>query len=830
MKTPTPPRKKRSRSRTLFLIFFAVGALFLLGTLTLSLCLGATVSPEMDEALFLKAGSDSATHFYYNADKGGGYLPVEWEEERLYAGQFCLRTPISEIPPILQNAFVGMEDHRFYSHGGVDVIRTARAAFEHLFGESAFGGSTITQQLIKNIGGDRERTVKRKLKEMYRAMALEARHEKEEILEAYLNIVPMGDGCIGVGAAASRYFGKSPSELTLAEAASLAAITPAPARLNPRADPEKHLLRRNLVLDRMATLGYITEEERTEAQKEPVSLAEKGREEKAPASWYTEHVLSEVYAALVDVGYTESTAKALLYGGGLHIYTAADKDAQAAAENAVANERFTNLRKEDLHAGVAIFSPATGKLVALVGDLGEKAGSRLLNYATDIRRAPGSALKPLALYAPAIEEGRITEATLFDDAPVSFSDGAVWPHNTPDRFDGLILAKDALAHSKNTVAVSLYRTLGAEHIYATLKEKFRISGLCRRASLPSGAVATDLAEAPLALGELTYGVSPFELTRAYLPFASGGEMTKGSSYYRVEDSEGRVLLSSADMKESVLSSATASVMTHMLCGAVEEGSAKSLTLSELVDTAGKTGSSGGNRDRWFVGYTPYYLCGVWCGYESGGKAVSGAPHLSLFDGIMKPLHRSLDEESLRSFGRAAGIKEMTVCMDSGKMQTNLCKEDARGHRETTVWVPAHLHLGSCDIHVSVFYDEENDGVVYPPEKGREGKLKRVSLLHVPWRSFPTEVVITDAEYVYRDPAGSVPPEGDLPFFAGAIPKGVYIGKSHDGRPYNAAARAQLPPPFLGDAKAKKGTENRLPIRPLPILPRRRLPRFSFFGF
>jgi penicillin-binding protein 1A len=211
---------------------------------------------------------------------------------------------------------------------------------------------------------------------------------------------------------------------------------------------------------------------------------------------------------------------------------------QAAAEAALA--AFEG--DPSLHAGTAVFSAKTGKLVALVGDRGQKTGARLYSYVTDMRRAPGSALKPLALYAPAIDEGIITEASVFDDVPKSFSKTGVWPHNTPDRFDGLILAKDALIHSKNTVAVDLYRRLGAEHIYATLREKFGITGLCRRVTAADGSVRTDLAEAPLALGELTYGVSLFELSRAYLPFVREGCFSAGEAFFRVEDREGRTLL------------------------------------------------------------------------------------------------------------------------------------------------------------------------------------------------------------------------------------------------------------------------------------------------
>ena len=820
MKKKTPPRKRiLGKSRRFFLAFCA-GAIFISALLTASLALTADIDPAMDEMLFSRIGEREATRFYYY----DGDTAVEWEAARITSGKDCIYVQADALPEYLKNAFVAMEDHRFYRHGGVDLIRTAKAAVNRIFGEKKrFGGSTITQQLIKNIGGERERTVARKIREMTRARLLEERHTKEEILEAYLNIVPMAGGCVGVGAAAEHYFGKNVSALTLAESASLAAITPAPARLNPRTHPEENMARRNTVLSRMAALGYISEDACRKAQAEPLLLREDKKEEDTPRPWYAEAVLAEVKAGLLAKGYTESAVSTLIYGGGLRIYTALDPKAQMAAENALK----TRPAPDGFHAGAAIFSPKTGKLVALVGDLGEKRGNSLFNYVTDMRRAPGSVLKVPALYATAIDEGKIHEATLFDDVPQSFSGTVAWPKNSPDVYDGLILAKDALIHSKNTVAVSLYRLLGAEHIYARLTGDFRISGLCRRLTDAKGELRTDLAEAPLALGELTKGVSLFEMARAYLPFCRAGKMTEGSALYRVENSEGAVLLTGDDRERTVVSAATASVITHMLQGVAEEGSAKALTLSKTVDTAGKTGSSGGNRDRWFVGYTPYYLCGVWCGYEKGGTAVSGTPHLSLFDDIMQPLHRALPDDSLEHFTMAHGLCERKVCKDSGEMQTVLCKEDGRGNRETTVWLPSHLHLSSCGTHVSVFYDEENDGVAYPPAKGREGSLTRVSLISVPWRAFPFEITVKDAEYVFREPQGTEAPTGDVPFFANAIPDGVYIGKSHDGRPYNAAAHPFVIPPFLEDVEEQK-TE--IPHKGrLPRLPKRRLPLLPFLG-
>ena len=823
-------RKKGAKKKALF-IFLGVWAFLFLCTAVFTLSVTWDISFSMDEALFSRVGEDKTTHIYYPALSD---TESEWRElwGALPQSDGVIPVESTEVPSFLKDAFVAMEDHRFYRHGGVDPIRTVKAAAGKLFGQGSFGGSTITQQLIKNIGGERDRTVVRKLREITRAQALEAAHSKDEILTAYLNIVPMGEGCVGVGAAARHYFGKSVSELSLAEAASLVAIAPAPARLNPVANAEKHLARRRRVLSRMAELGYLSPNEADAAAAEPLSLVDTESEELkgAPHAWYTEQVLREVTAGLRKSGYTDSAVRALLYGGGLHIYTALDVAAQTAAEQGFANPELSKSYGEDFHAGAVIFSPATGKLVALVGDLGEKAGAFVYSYATDMRRAPGSALKPLALFAPAIEGGEITEATLFDDVPCDVTESGMWPRNTPNVYDGLILARDALIQSKNTVAVTLLRRLGTERVYGELVNRFRLSDVCRRTEDKNGQILTDLAEAPLALGQLTRGVSLFALTRAYLPFCMNGEMTAGSCLYRVEDREGRVLFTADDERERALSPETASVMTHMLTGVTEEGSARSLTLPQIVDTAGKTGTSGGSRDRWFVGYTPAYLCGIWCGYGSTDKGTSGTPHLSLFDAVMKPLHEGLPDEDGRHFTRHAGLVEQTVCRDSGKIPSALCAEDARGDRTATVWVPRTAYLGRCTTHVRVFYDYELGGVAYPPEKGREGALTPVSLIYVPSRSFVREVTVADAEYVYRDPCGTIPPAGNAPFFAAVIPEGVYIGKSHDRRPFNAAAtRAPVPPPLHEHEEPPMKQEAVKPRR-LPTLPRPRLPRLPFFFF
>ena len=800
-----PSRKKRENKHR-FLRFTAgtlavLACIFLLLVAATAVFAARNLDTEADEALFSAAGGSTLTRFYFDGADGEtvealpGYRAVEWEEESFSGAEKSLYTPLSEMPSYLPMAFVAIEDHRFYEHDGVDVLRTGKAVFNHLFRFSGrFGGSTITQQLIKNIGGESEISVKRKLKEMLRALSLEKRHSKNEILEAYLNIVPLSRNCIGVGAASEAYFGKKTQALSLAEAASLAAITRSPSAFDPTLHPQAHIKRRNLVLSRMLSLGYIGEEEYQAAVNTPLSLSPAPWQNKKVSSWYAETVLNDVEKALTEEGYSRSVAHALVMHGGLRIYTCMDKRVQGILEGYFTDRSHFSGMGDGFSAAMTVIDPKTGNLLGIVGNRGEKTANRTLNHATDTLRAPGSVLKPVALYAPAIDAGLVNEATVFDDVPKDFSAATPWPHNSPARYDGLVNTKTALTYSKNTVAVELYRQLGPERIYHTLYNGLGISSLCRRGKSASGHPLTDLAPAPLALGQLTYGVNLREMTAAYLPL-SDGVMRNNRSFLLVLDRDGKALLKPDEGDTRIFRQTTASVMTHMLSAVVEDGTAKSLKLKNYLDTAGKTGTSGQNRDRWFIGYTPYYLAGIWCGYEEGKKAVTGTPQLKAWDEIMCLLHRDIlkDPSPVRSFVPAPGLRACRICRDSGLLCSEHCAHDPRGDRAMTVWLRAdEIPTATCQRHVPVLYDSVEGGVVREEEaEGREG-LIYVSLLDIPWRDFPRQVIVGDAEYVYRCLDGKEPSlSAGEPYFAPLLPRGHYAGISaRSTRQYNAYA----PPP------------------------------------
>ncbi len=782
--------KKSGGARFLRLLVSVSLSLLLALILAFAVLWGVTlraVDGDMDEALFADAGQDTVTRLYYHGADGepveglSGYRAVEWREETLSAATVCLHTPLSEMPAYLPSAFIAIEDHRFYTHHGVDIRRTAMAALNTVFRfSSRFGGSTITQQLVKNIGGEKDISIKRKWREMVRAWRLESRHEKDEILEAYLNIVPLSGGCIGVGAAARHFFNKAPSELTVAECAGLAAITCAPSALDPCKHPDAYLARRDLVLGQMLRYGMIDEPTYREALAEELCLRVTPVGGHGVHSWYTETVLCDVKDALLAEGYTEAAAPALLYGGGLRIYTCADPRVQSVLERAFSQETAAR----GCQAAMTVLDAHTGDLLGIVGAVGKKQGDLVRNHARDTLRPPASALKPIALYAPAVERGLITEATVFDDIPRTVKDGAPWPKNASFGYTGLTNALCALRDSRNTVAVELYEMLGAEKIYGVLTRELGISTLCRREE-QGDRVLTDLAPAPLALGQLSRGVSLLELTAAYLPLADGGRMHACRSFLLVTRADGTPVLRREAEERQVLSTATAAVLTHMLSAVVKDGSAAALTVDETVALAGKTGTSSGARDRWFIGYTPHLLAGIWCGTEKGSVAVG--TQLALYDRAMREICAVRNEQAAR-FAIPTGLKRVCVCRDSGLLPCDACALDPRGDRAIELLLPVgEIPTARCDRHTFALRDEMEGGVV-PPElaplwQGDE-RLSPISLLRLPERNLPKGVTVADAAYGCYPLLGAGPcEESGRPYYGARLSPDVNIGLG-EGEPYN----------------------------------------------
>jgi penicillin-binding protein 1A len=454
---------------------------------------------------------------------------------------------------------------------------------------------------------------------------------------------------------------------------------------------------------------------------------------------------------------------------------------------------------------MTVVSPE-GELLGVVGAVGEKNANRLMNFATKSQMPPGSSIKPLSVYAPALEEGLISWSTVFDDTPVSFYKGRygyiAWPQNFPSVYSGFTDISTALAYSKNTVAVKVYNRLGAERAYDYLVNKLHINGIVRSAEY-NGERCTDLASAPLALGQLSFGATLRDMTNAYTSFYDGN-YHKSRTYLAVYDSLGNLLLENEKEESYVFSEQNAAIMTQLLENVVSYGTANKINLKYSVDTAGKTGTSGEDMDRWFIGYTPYYTAGIWCGYPERDHSIGEiAPtHLEIWDTVMKKIHREVFNQSgnIKNFEIPDGVVRAHYCRDSGKLFSDTCAHDPRGSRMSTgYFTRGSVPYSYCDRHILVDYDEENGGVINVGEDTGEAfedidniRTKKVALLRDYGRDFPAQIYISDAQYIYRALNGEkVSPLATEPFFATVLPKGRYIGISNtkEGKQFNSYRRS-----------------------------------------
>ncbi len=582
-------------------------------------------------------------------------------------------TSYGSIPQDLINAFVAIEDKRFYRHNGIDPVRTGRAITNYFIGSGRFGGSTITQQLVKNITGHDEISVERKIKEAFAAIKIENDYEKSEILELYLNVINLSEGCRGVGAAAEFFFSKSPEDLTLPECATIAAITNNPSRYDPIKHPENNIERRNVVLECMLDQGYITKSEYSSAIKEPIKLNISNKTPKNVNSWYVDMVIEDVINDLcLKYDLTKNSAALMLYRGGYRIYTAMDDKMQGILDEYYSDEyNFpTDRNGNTAQSAMIIIDPYTGDILGVAGALGEKKGNRIQNYATQTKRPPGSTLKPLSVYAPAIDKGLINWSTQIEDSPVTnesdFTKG--WPQNVDRTFSGSVDIKYAVEHSLNTVAVKVLDMIGAEESMRFLKDKLLFTSLDEKA---------DIGPASLALGQPTKGVTLRELTGAYSVFEEG-IMSKTRSYYKVTDKNGRIILDNSPSQEAAISKESAAIVTKLLEGVVDSGTASGkVTLDSSVSVAGKSGTSGNCCDRYFVGYTPELLAGVWFGYEYPQNLEDFGGNLSVYiwDDVMREIYDNCDLEGISEFSVPDTVQKLTYekenSSDNGKTEYSL---------------------------------------------------------------------------------------------------------------------------------------------------------------
>lgn len=778
-------------------VLIAAAVLALLGT-WLYIC--TSFETKVDLSLFGADQPDSTTRFYY-CDTGIDHCYDENRvvelEETLKGNRIVLHSEYGQMPKALINAFVAIEDKRFFDHHGVDLYRSVAAAANYVLGfDTRFGASTITQQLIKNVTGDDQITISRKIQEILYAYDLENKMSKEEILEQYLNVINLAEGCYGVGAAADIYFSKSVEELDPLECVAIAAITNSPTYYDPIRNPDNNKDRRNLILRVMLEQGYLSEPEFEELYDRELQLNvnQKALRERVN-SWYVDMVVEDVIDALsAQYGYSRQVASHMVYNGGLRIITAMDKRVQEVVTQYYENVRHFSPSGEIAQSSMIVIHPRSGDVLAVAGAVGEKKGNRLQSYATDAKRPSGSTVKPLSVYAPGLEDGRFTYASVYDDVPVKFIQTAkgysTWPNNANMVYRGLTNVNYALANSLNTVAVKALADVGTERAFSFLRDTLHIESLIEKEALPSGGYLTDKAPAALALGQMNHGVTLREMTAAYSIFSNQGQYSKPRSFYKVYDAWGRELLSNEREQTYAISSANASVMTKMLEHVISTGTAKPITLDNWIDVAGKTGTTQNNHDKWFIAYTPYCLCGVWYGYEYP-KSVEGSEknqYLKVWNDVMTELHKSyyIPTGGVRHFKLDKDVVKVTFCRDSGKRMGTDCYLDPRNNRaEVGYFVRGTEPRDFCNCHFSVEYDAECGGVVC--EGCRCENKTRVGLIRVD-RHFPVQICVTDAQYVGKTlPIGMTPvAEEGRPYFAGILGARDFCGVSMGAHQYNQA--------------------------------------------
>ncbi len=575
-----------------------------------------------------------------------------WEEyQRLHGNENRIWVGMDKMPEHLKNAFIAIEDERFYTHSGVDWKRTLGAVgnFFFKFNETEFGGSSITQQLIKNVTMDNGRNALRKFREIIRACLIEFNLEKEEILEAYLNTISLGNGICGVQVAANYYFNKNVQDLTLNECAALAAITKNPSRFNPVTGMDENDLRRNTVLNKMLELEMISEKEYKSAYNKKITLDD-SKEEDLEAEindYFVDTLIEQVITDLAEkYECSEDIASTMLYNGGFKIYSTVNPKIQSTMESVYLNQKkYFKLMGEDLAGNwVNIQSAMTimdyqGHIVGIVGGVGEKTVNRGLNRATSSPRQPGSTMKPIGVYALAIENDLVNYTSQVLDQPIDnyYPDGKKGPKEWYGYYKGNINLNYAIRKSANTIPVRLLKEIGIDTSYSFLTQKLHCKYLTE----------ADKNLSALALGGCNYGITTTESAAAYAIFGNNGVYHKPTTYYKIERVSGEVILDYDESGEQVLSPSTATIMNHLLQEVVygSEGTGGSIASYNSMKAYAKTGTSSESKDLWMVAGTPYYVGSVWCGFDKQQEIHSTSTAATVWREVMRTVHKGLKKKT-----------------------------------------------------------------------------------------------------------------------------------------------------------------------------------------
>ncbi len=687
--SPAPRRRKRKKGkkkltekqiarrkffRRSLLAVCLIGIIVLTGV---TIGMYFAVSREIKDMNIKNLALNYSSFIYYNDEYGNTQ-----ELEKIQSETNRIWVDSEQIPQVMKDAIVSIEDERFYTHHGFDLKRTVGATAKWVLakmgiGTSDYGGSTITQQVIKNITSEKENKASRKVKEIMRAVALEKELTKDEILTMYLNIVFFAQNCWGVEAAANTYFNKTASMLTLEEAASIAGITQYPSLYDPVVHPDKNVEKRNIVLGKMYELGKITQDEYYRAvNSELITSNEYKRNQADVTSYFSDQVVSDVIRDLqLQKGYSADFATQQVYSGGLKIYATIDVNIQHTMEQIFEDKsNFGLYRDYDLgedqayykaQAAMVVVDPYTGAVKGLVGGLGEKTDIRGWNRASQAKRQPGSAFKPLSVYAPALDLGKITEMEVVVDEEIEIGNDKWKPKNSYDGFKGEMTIKEAVARSANIPAVKVLDKIGLSSSFGYLQNKFHIP-----------LIDEDKNYSSLALGGLSEGVSPMDMAGAYCTFVNSGKYIEPYTYSQVVDASGNVILENKGDISQAISASAAYITSDLLYGVVNSsvGTGGSAKLYSDIPAYGKTGTTDDDFDKWFVGYTPYYVGAVWFGFDQPASLTKAGvrqnPSVLAWKAVMNKIHKNLPEKELEKPGN---LVEEEVCAISGKLPKSSCR-------------------------------------------------------------------------------------------------------------------------------------------------------------
>ena len=613
----------------------------------------------------------------------------DWEEyQRLHGAENRIWVGIDKVPQCLKDAFIAIEDERFDTHSGVAWKRTAAAVGNKLlkFDSSEFGGSTITQQLIKNVTNDKGRNAMRKFREIVRALLIERKLSKTEILEAYLNTIALGNGICGVQVASNYYFNKDVSELTLTECAALAAITKNPTEYNPESGLEANTARRRTVLDKMLELEKITYEEYDAAYNTPLVL-DNSKEDDLEAeinSYFVDALIDQVIEDLAEkYNLNTSMASTMFYNGGFKIYATVKPEIQSKMEEVYTDidAYFSQTKKNDNGETVHVQSAMTvmdysGHIVGIVGGAGEKTTNRGLNRATDSPRQPGSTMKPIGVYALAIDRDIVNYTSSVLDQPIKnyYEGGKSGPKEWYGYYKGTVSLNYALRKSMNTIPVRLLQEIGIETSYDFLVNKLHCEHL----------VEADKNLAALALGGTNYGLTTTESAAAFAIFGNQGVYHKPTTYYKIERPNGEIVLQYDDTGEQVIGRDSATIMNHLLQEVVygSEGTGHSIAGYSSMKAYAKTGTSSESNDLWMVAGTPYYIGSVWYGFDLQSKVNSGGA-AKIWREVMRDVHKDLEKKEFED-SEDVVKKGIGYYKKNGRMDNPIYQSDASSEESSVV--------------------------------------------------------------------------------------------------------------------------------------------------